>query len=93
MVNSAFLQQCANHCCYKISTIVADYNNGIVIRPHLFVSMYGQLQQWVILKWPTCLLLRSSKLQSEITLSTTEAEYIALSQATFDIIPMRALLH
>jgi hypothetical protein len=34
-----------------------------------------------------------SKLQSEIALSTTKAEYIALSQATRDIIPMRALLH
>jgi len=33
-----------------------------------------------------------SKLQTKITLSTTEAEYIALSQALRDIIPMQALL-
>jgi hypothetical protein len=37
--------------------------------------------------------LWSSKLQTEIALSTTEAEYIALSQATRDLIPMQSLLH
>jgi hypothetical protein len=36
--------------------------------------------------------LWSSKLQTEIALSTTEAEYIAMSQAARDLIPMRALL-
>ena len=39
-----------------------------------------------------CPVLWTSKLQSEIALSTTEAEYIALSQAMRDIIPMRTLL-
>jgi hypothetical protein len=33
-----------------------------------------------------------SKLQTEIALSTTEAEYIALSSAMRDLIPMRTLL-
>lgn len=33
-----------------------------------------------------------SKLQTEIALSTTEAEYIALSQSLRDLIPMRRLL-
>ena len=33
-----------------------------------------------------------SKLQTEIALSTTESEYIALSQALRDVIPMMALL-
>jgi len=33
-----------------------------------------------------------SRLQTEIALSTTEAEYIALSQAMRDILPARALL-
>jgi hypothetical protein len=37
--------------------------------------------------------LWSSKLQTEIALSTTDAEYIALSQATRDLIPMQSLLH
>jgi hypothetical protein len=33
-----------------------------------------------------------SKLQTEIALSTTEAEYIALSQSMRDLLPMRELL-
>ena len=33
-----------------------------------------------------------SKLQTEIALSTTEAEYIALSQSMRDLLPMRSLL-
>ena len=37
-------------------------------------------------------LLWSTKLQSEIALSTTEAEYIALSQSMRDLIPSRELL-
>jgi hypothetical protein len=39
-----------------------------------------------------CPLLWASKLQTEVALSTTEAEYIALSQAMRDLIPLRALL-
>jgi hypothetical protein len=39
-----------------------------------------------------CPVLWASKLQAEIVLSTTEAEYIALSQAMRDLIPMKNLL-
>jgi len=39
-----------------------------------------------------CPLLWSSKLQTEIALSTTEAEYIALSQAMRALLPLRGLL-
>jgi hypothetical protein len=39
-----------------------------------------------------CPLLWVSKLQTEVSLSTTEAEYIALSQAMRELIPMRAFL-
>jgi hypothetical protein len=45
-----------------------------------------------VLTLGNCPLLWVSKLQSEIALSTTEAEYIALSQAMRDLIPMRSLL-
>ena len=41
-----------------------------------------------IIKYNNCLILWASKLQSEISLSTTEVEYIALSQAMREIIPM-----
>jgi hypothetical protein len=34
----------------------------------------------------------SSKLQTEVALSTTEAEYIALAQALWDLIPMRHMV-
>ena len=37
-------------------------------------------------------MLWSSKLQTEIALSTTEAEYIALSQETRELLPLRELL-
>jgi hypothetical protein len=39
-----------------------------------------------------CPVTRSSKLQTEIALSTTESEYIALSTATHDILPLRRIL-
>lgn len=39
-----------------------------------------------------CPLIWVSKLQTEVALSTTEAEYIALSQSMRDLIPMRRLL-
>jgi hypothetical protein len=45
-----------------------------------------------ILKLGNCPLIWVSKLQTEIALSTTEAEYIALSQSMRDLIPMRRLL-
>lgn len=45
-----------------------------------------------VITFASCPVLWSSKLQTEIALSTTEAEYIAMSQAARDIIPMRDLL-
>jgi len=39
-----------------------------------------------------CPILWTSKLQSEIALSTTEAEYMSLSQAMHDVIPLRTIL-
>ncbi|MGH3056422.1 MAG: hypothetical protein ACRDL7_15720 [Gaiellaceae bacterium] len=39
-----------------------------------------------------CPLLWVSKLQTEIALSTTEAEYIALSQSMRDLIPLKSLI-
>jgi hypothetical protein len=46
-----------------------------------------------IITFTSCLVLWPSKLQTEVTLSTTEVEYIAMSQATRDMIPLRDLLH
>jgi len=45
-----------------------------------------------VILFANCPVLWSSKLQTEIALSTTDAEYIALSQAMRDLTPMRTLL-
>jgi len=45
-----------------------------------------------VILFANCPVLWVSKLQTEVALSTTEAEYIALSQAMRDLIPMKALL-
>jgi hypothetical protein len=46
-----------------------------------------------VITFAGCPVLWSSKLQSEIALSTTEAEYIALSTSLRDLIPMRTILN
>ena len=45
-----------------------------------------------VIMFAGCPILWSSKLQSEITLSTTEAEYVALSQAMREVIPLMDLM-
>jgi hypothetical protein len=45
-----------------------------------------------VITFASCPVLWCSKFQTEVALSTTEAEYIALSQATRDLVPMRDLL-
>jgi hypothetical protein len=44
-----------------------------------------------IITYASCPILWSSKLQMEIALSTAEAEYISLSQALRDLIPLRTI--
>jgi len=46
---------------------------------------------WLIF-YAGCPISRASKLQSQVALSTTKAEYIAMSQALEDIIPIMGLL-
>jgi hypothetical protein len=45
-----------------------------------------------VITFASCPVLWCSKMQTEIALSPTEAEYIALSQSAHDLIPMRGLL-
>ncbi len=47
--------------------------------------------RWIIF-YTGCPVSWASKLQSQITLSTTEAEYITMSQALLDVIPVMNLL-
>jgi hypothetical protein len=46
---------------------------------------------WIIF-YAGCPVSWASKLQSQVALSTTEAEYIAMSQALRDVIPVMNLL-
>jgi hypothetical protein len=46
-----------------------------------------------VINFAGCPVVWASKMQTEIALSTTEAEYIALSAAMRDVIPVRALLN
>ena len=47
---------------------------------------------WIIF-YARCPIIWASKLQSQVALSTTEAEYIALSMALRDVIPVMELLN
>ena len=46
-------------------------------------------QTGYIIKFANCPVCWVSKLQIEVALSTTEAEYISLSQSTRDLLPIR----
>ena len=45
-----------------------------------------------VIRFMGCPIIWVSKLQTEIALSTTEAEYIALSQAMRDVIPLMTII-
>ena len=45
-----------------------------------------------VITYSNCPLLWASKMQTEIALSSTEAEYIALSQSLREVIPLMALI-
>ena len=45
-----------------------------------------------VIKFADCPILWTSQLQTEITLSTTESEYVALSQSLRDVIPLMELM-
>jgi hypothetical protein len=72
--------------------VVADFAGTWTISTSELPSSVKSRTSYVI-TFASCLVLWFSKLQSEVALSTTEAEYIALSQSTRDLIPMRGLLH
>jgi hypothetical protein len=54
----------------------------------------SSIKSWTgyVIMFANCPLLWASKLQTEVAMSTTETEYIALSQAMHDLIPLQALL-
>ena len=73
--------------CYVDEDFACNWNKENSHQPASVVSRTGLCIRYF--GWPV---LWASKLQTEISLSTTEAEYIALSTAMRYIIPMKDLL-
>ena len=73
---------------YVDASFAGDWNNSWSEEPSSVMSRTGY-----IIKYPNCPIVWSSKLQTEITLSSTEAEYVALSQAMSEVTPLIKLLN
>ena len=73
--------------CYVDADFSGGYHKGHTHDPDTAKSRTGY-----VIMYNGCPILWNSKLQSEITLSTTEAEYVALSQALREVIPMIELV-
>jgi len=72
---------------YVDASFTGDWNVDGSDEPSLVFSCTGY-----VIKYANCLVICLSKIQSEITLSTTESEYVALSQSLRDVIPLIAIL-
>jgi hypothetical protein len=74
--------------CYCDADFLGLWNKALVpVDPSTSKSQSG----WIIF-YARCPVSYASKLQSQVALSTTEAEYIAMSQALRDVIPIMGLL-
>jgi hypothetical protein len=74
--------------CFVDADFAGGWNKADAIDAGAVMSRTGY-----VLTYAGCPLTWCSKLQSEIALSTTEAEYIALSQALREVIPLITLLN
>ncbi len=74
--------------CYCDADFTGNWNRDFAqYDPSMAKSRSG----WVIF-YARCPIIWASKLQSQVALSTTEAEYIALSMALRDVIPIMELM-
>jgi hypothetical protein len=73
--------------CYVDAGFAGDFIKEYGDNPNLARSRTGY-----VIMYAGCPITWSSKLQTEIALSSTEAEYIALSQALRDVIPLMELM-
>ena len=74
--------------CYCNADFVGNWNKEFAqFDPSTAKSRSG----WVIF-YARCPIIWASKLQSQVALSTTEAEYIAMSMALRDVIPIMNLI-
>ena len=72
--------------CYVDADFAGNYTKDTGQDPNNVRSRTG-----CVIKFAGCPILWFSRLQTEISLSTTEAEYIALSTACRELLPMRSL--
>ena len=73
--------------CYVDADFAGNYSKETNDNPNHCKSRTG-----CVIKYAGCPIHWFSRLQGEITLSTTEAEYVALSTAARELLPMRELL-
>ena len=73
--------------CFIDASFAEDWNQNWSEEPSSVFSRTGY-----VIYFGGCPIIWHSKLQSEISLSTTEAEYIALSQSMRDTIPLMVLI-
>jgi hypothetical protein len=73
--------------CYVDADFASGWNASDCEDPSSVYSRTGY-----VIMFAGCSVVWVSKLQTEVTLSTTEAEYIALRQAMRDLIPLLSLL-
>ena len=72
---------------YVDASFAGEWNKEWSDEPSSVMSRTGY-----IILYAGCPIIWCSKLQTEIALSTTESEYIALSQSLRDVIPLMGLL-
>ena len=72
---------------YVDASFAGEWNTAWSDEPSSVMSRTGY-----IILYANCPIIWTSKLQTEIALSTTESEYIAFSQALRDVIPLIELL-
>eukprot|EP00957_Ditylum_brightwellii_P166191 12651906-Ditylum_brightwellii.AAC.1 len=73
---------------YVNASFAGDWNQAWNKEPSSVLSRTG-----LVIKYADCLIIWASKLQTEITLSTTDADYVALSHALREAIPLMNLLN
>ena len=73
--------------CYVDADFAGEWSSGDHTNPECVLSRTG-----FVIMYAGCPITWCSKLQTEIALSTTESEYIALSQAMREVIPFMNLM-
>jgi hypothetical protein len=72
--------------CYVDADFAGSWTSSTAENPSSVKSRTGY-----VITFASCPVLWCSKLQTEVALSTTEVEYIALSQSARDLIPLRVI--